>query len=127
MKLDHNQLSTLGSKFVQKFDNLSMSTLVLNNNPWNCDCDSENLRLFVRNHLDVVDFTRVFCYNGAVRVVDSTEAQLCKHLKEVYMSMVIVFSLAVTVCCIFGLVFLYCVKIDGVSLVHHFERGAFLL
>ncbi|KAJ3667175.1 hypothetical protein Zmor_002575 [Zophobas morio] len=123
LELDHNQLSTLGREFVQKFNKWSMSNLLLNNNPWTCDCDSENLRLFVRKHLDVVDFTRVFCYNGTARFADFTEGQLCKHWKQIYASPVVVFFLALTVSCIFSLVFIFYVKIDGVPLVHYFERG----
>jgi hypothetical protein len=56
LRLDHNRISKLNNELINYLNNLV--DLSLDNNPWLCECNTEPLVRFLRQHAGHVSLTK---------------------------------------------------------------------
>lgn len=77
MELDHNQLTKISPDVIHSLK-LSLNKLKLGNNPWQCDCETKSLQIFVRmKNTSVEDEENIICKNFNKMLTRLTIDELC--------------------------------------------------
>ncbi|CAG9764628.1 unnamed protein product [Ceutorhynchus assimilis] len=74
LNLNNNLLTNLDSSFIRKLNSTRIERLHLQGNPWNCDCKTWDLQVYLMDNYKKAD--DIFCMNSNTELTKLTE--LCK-------------------------------------------------
>jgi protein toll len=102
LRLDHNRISKLNDKLINYLNNLV--DLTLDNNPWLCECNTEPLVRFLRQHAGHVDITNVLCDNTTTSLVNFDTKAVCPVTRTPH---IIALTLSILLMCSISLALYY--------------------
>jgi protein toll len=90
LHLDNNELSHLNYDVLHTLNISNLINLSLNNNPWNCGCDSVNFTNFLRLHTKQVDVKDIHCSNSTRLMINLNKNDLCQERQFVHLVLIVV-------------------------------------
>jgi protein toll len=90
LHLDNNELSHLNYDVLHTLNSSNLINLSLNNNPWNCGCDSVNFTNFLRLHTKQVDVKDIHCSNSTRLMINLNKNDLCQERQFVHLVLIVV-------------------------------------